>query len=83
MNILKFLNKSLRTRRGKVLFTLASLAVLIGTLIYLEQIAILYVLSTLALVALLITVAMSDLENIGTSSNRGSSLKEPGPAPEV
>lgn len=79
---MKFLNKRLRTRRGKILLTLASLALLIGTLIYLEQIAVLYVLSTLALVALLIKVAMSDLENIGTGSNRGASLKEPGPAPE-
>jgi len=72
----------MRTRRGKVLLTLASLALLIGTLIYLEQIAVLYVLSTLALVTLLIIVAMSDLENIGMDKNRTTSLREPGPAPE-
>jgi hypothetical protein len=55
---------------------------LIGTLIYLEQIAILYVLSTLALVALLVTVVMSDLENIGSNTGRGSAGNEAGPATE-
>jgi len=36
----------------------------IGTLIYLEQISILYVLTTLALVGLLLIVGFSDLEGV-------------------
>ena len=42
-----------------------AVAVVIGTLIYLEQIAILYVLATITLVALLLIVAFADLENVG------------------
>ena len=38
---------------------------IIGTLIYLEQISVLYVLTTLALVALLLIVGFSNLENVG------------------
>ena len=68
---MKFLNKRLRTRRGKILLTLASLALLIGTLIYLEQIARLYVLATISLVALLLIVAFSDLENVGRENIEG------------
>lgn len=46
------------------LYLLAVTAV-IGTLIYLEQISILYVLTTLALVILLLVVGFSDLESVG------------------
>ena len=37
----------------------------IGTLIYLEQISILYVLTTLALVVLLLVVGFANLEEVG------------------
>ena len=52
-------------RRTTALLWLLGVAIVIGTLIYLEQIAILYALATLALVALLLVVAFSDLENVG------------------
>ena len=61
------------SRRTIALFWLAIVAVLIGTLIYLEQIAILYVLATLALVLLLLIVAFANLEAVGTDSLEGFS----------
>jgi len=48
-------------RRTIALFWLALVAILIGVLIYLEQIAILYVLATVSLVVLLLIVAFADL----------------------
>jgi hypothetical protein len=56
------------SRRAIALFWLAIVAVVIGVLIYLEQIAILYVLATVALVALLLIVGFSDLENVGVEN---------------
>ena len=53
------------SRRSTALIWLIGVAIVIGTLIYLEQIAILYVLATMSLVALLLIVAFSDLENVG------------------
>jgi len=47
-----------------VFLYLLIVGVVIGTLIYLEQISILYVLTTLALVILLLVVGFSDLENV-------------------
>ena len=44
---------------------MALVAVVVGVLIYLEQIAILYVLGTIALLALLLVVAFADLEKVG------------------
>ena len=46
------------------LLWLLVVSVVIGTMIYLEQISILYVLTTLALVALLLIVAFSNLEGV-------------------
>jgi len=51
------------------------LSILIGTLIYLEQIAILYVLATLSLVVLLLIVGFADLENVGIDGADGLSAK--------
>lgn len=51
-------------RRSIALFWLLIVGIVIGTLIYLGQIAVLYVLATLSLVALLLTVGFADLENI-------------------
>ena len=59
------------SRRGVALIWLLLVSVVIGTLIYLEQIAILYVLATLALVALLLIVAFADLENVGRENIEG------------
>jgi hypothetical protein len=56
------------SRRSIALFWLALVAVVIGVLIYFEQIAVLYVLATLALVVLLIIVGFSDLEKIGVEN---------------
>jgi heme A synthase len=58
-------------RRTVALLWLLAVAAIIGTLIYLEQIAILYVLATLALVALLLIVAFADLENVGRENIEG------------
>lgn len=48
-----------------VLLYLMAVGAIIGSLIYLEQISILYVLTTLALVVLLVVVSFSDLESVG------------------
>ena len=52
-------------RRSVALVWLLAVAVVIGTLIYLEQIAILYVLATISIGALLLIVAFADLEHVG------------------
>ncbi|MBS1793771.1 MAG: hypothetical protein JSS81_07950 [Acidobacteria bacterium] len=53
------------SRRSVALFWLVLVAIVIGSLIYFEQVALLYVLATLALVALLLIVGFSDLESVG------------------
>jgi heme A synthase len=63
------------SRRTIALLGLVAVGVVIGTLIYLEQIAILYVLATMSLVALLLIVAFADLENVGRENIEGF-LKE-------
>lgn len=59
----EFLSKY--SRRTVALFWVVLLAIVIGILLYLEQIAVLYVLATIGLVALLAIVGTADLENIG------------------
>ena len=56
------------SRRTIALFWFAIVAVVIGVLLYLEQIAMLYVVATLGLVALLLIVGFSDLERVGRES---------------
>ena len=58
-------------RRAVALIWLIAVAVVIGTLIALEQIAILYVLATISLVALLLVVAFADLEKVGRENIEG------------
>ncbi len=58
------------------LIGLGVVAIVIGTLIYLEQIAILYVLATISLVALLLIVAFADLENVGRENIEGFMTEE-------
>ena len=48
-----------------------AVAVVIGTLIAMEQIAILYVLATISLVVLLLIVAFADLESVGRENLEG------------
>ena len=57
------------SRRTIALFWLALVAILIGTLIYLEQIAVLYVLATVSLVVLLLIVAFANLEKVGSEGS--------------
>ena len=57
------------SRRTTALLYLVAASIVIGTFIYLEQIAILYVLATLGIVALLLIVAFADLEHIGRDTN--------------
>ena len=45
----------------------------IGSLIYMEQISILYVLTTLALVTLLLVVGFSNLESVGRGDEEADS----------
>lgn len=56
------------SRRTIALLWLVAVAILIGVLLYLEQIAVLYVLATLGLVVLLLVVAFADLEKVGSES---------------
>lgn len=58
-------NKRQYSRRTIALFWLMLVGVVIGVLIYLEQIALLYVIATLGLVALLLIVGFADLEKVG------------------
>ncbi len=52
------------SRRTVALFWLLLVSIVIGVLIAYEQISILYVLATAALVALLLTVGFADLEGV-------------------
>lgn len=56
------------SRRTIALFWTLIVGIVIGIFIYYEQIAILYVIATLSLVALLLIVAFADLENVGRES---------------
>jgi hypothetical protein len=59
------------SRRSLALFWLLLVSIVVGVLIYLEQIALLYVLATVSLVVLLGIVAFSDLERVGTENLQG------------
>lgn len=52
-------------RRTTALLIMLGVAVVIGTLIAYEQISVLYVLATLAIVILLLVVGFADLEAVG------------------
>jgi len=59
------------SRRIIALFWLAMVSLVIGVLIYLEQIALLYVLATLSVVVLLLIVGFADLEKVGRENIEG------------
>ena len=60
------------SRRSKAVLWLLIAAIVIGTFIVLEQIAILYVVATLAIVLLLLIVAFADLEGVGRGDGGSS-----------
>lgn len=60
-------------RRTTALLWLIGVAIVIGVLIAYEQISILYVLATLSIVALLLIVGFSDLENVGRADDDANS----------
>ena len=59
------------SRRTIALFGLFIVGILIAVLVAYQQIAILYVLATISLVALLLTVAFADLEKVGRENADG------------
>ena len=63
--------KNKYSRRTIALFWLVIVAVVIGIILYLEQIAILYVLATVSLVILLLIVGFADLEKVGRENADG------------
>lgn len=64
------------SRRTVALFWCAVVGIVAGTLIYMEQIPILYVLATLSLVVLLTIVAFAHLERVGRETMDGSGPSE-------
>lgn len=66
-----------RSRRRKItLLWAAALAIVVGALIYWEKTAILYILSTLGVTALLVVVALADLgESKKLSSEAGDTQR--------
>ena len=63
--------KKKMSRRTLTLIIMSVVAIVLGTLIYYEQISALYVLCTLALVSLLIVVGFSDLEGVSRTDTEG------------
>jgi hypothetical protein len=63
------------SRRSIALFWLAIVSIVIFSLIYFEQIAILYVLATLSLVILLLIVGFADLEKVSRDKIEGFATK--------
>lgn len=59
------------SRRVIALFWLLAVSLVVGIIIYFEQIALLYVIATVALVGLLLTVAFANLEKVGTENTEG------------
>lgn len=57
------------SRRTITLLIMLLVSIVIGTLIAYEQISILYVLCTLALVTLLLVVGFADLENVNRTDS--------------
>lgn len=68
-------NQSKFSRRAIALFWLVLVSIAIGILLYLEQIAILYVIASIGLVLLLIVVGFADLEKVGQESADGFARK--------
>lgn len=63
------------SRRSVALFWLVVVSIILFTLLYLEQIAVLYILATLSLVILLLVVGFADLEKVGREKIEGFAAK--------
>lgn len=63
------------SRRSIALFWLLLVSIVLFTLIYLEQIAVLYILATLSLVVLLLIVGFADLEKVSREKIEGFASK--------
>ena len=63
------------SRRMLTLFIMLAVAIVLGSLIFYEQISALYVLCTLALVTLLIVVGFSDLEGVSRTDTEGGDIR--------
>ena len=63
------------SRRTIAFFLLLLVSIVIGALIYFEQIALLYVLATLSLVILMLVVGFSDLEHMADEGPVGFTPK--------
>lgn len=61
------------SRRTVALFWCLVMAVVIGTILYFEQIALLYILATVGLTTLLLIVSFADLEKVGREKVEGYS----------
>ncbi len=60
------------SRRTMALLWMLLVAIVIGVLIAYEQVSVLYLLTTVALVSLLLIVAFADLERVGTAEGDGA-----------
>jgi hypothetical protein len=63
------------SRRSIALFWLVLVSIIIFTLIYFEQIAVLYILATFALAILLLIVGFADLEKVSRDKIEGFATK--------
>jgi len=63
------------SRRSIALFWLVLVSIVLFTLIYFEQIAVLYILATLSLVVLLLIVGFADLEGVSREKIEGFAAK--------
>ncbi len=70
------MKESKYSRRTIALFWCFVVGIVIGMLIYLEQIALLYVFATLGLVILLLIVGFADLEKVGRENLEGFIIEE-------
>jgi len=70
------IKESKYSRRTIALFWCFVVGIVIGMLIYLEQIALLYVFATLGLVILLLIVGFADLEKVGRENLEGFITEE-------
>jgi Kef-type K+ transport system membrane component KefB len=70
------IKESKYSRRTIALFWCFVVGIVIGMLIYLEQIALLYVFATLGLVILLLIVGFADLEKVGRENLEGFIIEE-------
>jgi uncharacterized membrane protein YcaP (DUF421 family) len=68
--------KKKMSRRTLTLIIMLAVAIVLGALIYYEQISALYVVCTLALVTLLVVVGFSDLESAKRIDTEGERVKQ-------